>query len=139
MDNGYFLISSLHPDEQGTGGSASSDAFKYHQLFIAGMQPDHGGTAETVWQLSYDKVGDISGTFNRNKAVKTTVYGLTNISSTSDTLFCKLYWTLMTPDSAVVWQSPIMSDTLGLYDGYSKITHKISIPDSIKAGAPTKT
>ena len=135
MDNGYFLISSLHPDEQGTGGSASSDAFKYHQLFIAGMQPDHGGTAETVWQLSYDKVGDISGTFNRNKAVKTTVYGLTNISSTSDTLFCKLYWTLMTPDSAVVWQSPIMSDTLGLYDGYSKITHKISIPDSIKAGA----
>lgn len=137
MENGYFLISSLHPAEQGTGGSASSDAFKYHQLFIAGMQPDHGGTAETetVWQLSYDKVGDIAGTFDRDSAVSTSVYGLMNNSSTSDTMFCKLYWTLMTPDSAVVWQSPIQSDTLGLYDGYDKISHKLSIPGNIKAGS----
>ena len=50
-------------------------------------------------------------------------------------MFCKLYWTLMTPDSAVVWQSPIQSDTLGLYDGYDKISHKLSIPGNIKAGS----
>lgn len=135
MNNGYFLISSLQPMQQGVGGSASNDAFKYHQLFIAGMQPDQGGSAETVWNLVYNKVKIISDTFDRDSAVSTSIYGLTNISSTSDTLFCKLNWTLMTPDSTIIWQSTIKPDTLGLYDGYDKLTYKLSIPDSIKAGS----
>ena len=135
MNNGYFLISSLQPMEQGVGGSASNAAFKYHQLFIAGMQPDQGGSAETVWNLVYNKVKSISDTFDRNSAVSTSIYGLTNISSTSDTLFCKLNWTLMTPDSTIIWQSTIKPDTLGLYDGDDKLTYKLSIPDSIKAGS----
>ena len=135
IDNGYFLISSLQPMDQGVGGSASGcDAFKYHQLFIAGMQPDQGGTAETAWNLSYDKVGEISDTYPRDTKVNTTIYGLTNISSTPDTMLCKLYWTLMKSDSTIVWQRLIKADTLGIFDGYGKLKCKLSIPDTIKAG-----
>lgn len=134
MDNGYFLISSLAPMEQGTGGSASNDAFKYYQLFIAGMQPDKGGSDETVWNLSYDKLGEIDDIYDRDASVKASIYGLTNISSTYDTLYCKLNWTLMTLDSTVVWQSYIQADTLGNYDGYDKLSSKLTIPDSIENG-----
>lgn len=45
MSNGYFALSALDPEQQGTGGSASDMAFTEGVEVFTGIQPDKGGAA----------------------------------------------------------------------------------------------
>lgn len=45
MSNGYFALSALDPEQQGTGGSASDMAFTEGVEVFTGIQPDKGGVA----------------------------------------------------------------------------------------------
>ena len=92
LSNGYYLISSLDPDGQGVGGATSSyTAFKYHQLYIAGLQKPQEGS-KTGWNIMADNISEINDTYAKGDEIKTTIYDAYNNSSTYDTLKCKFYW-----------------------------------------------
>lgn len=61
--NGYFALSALDPEQQGTGGSASDMAFTEEVDVYTGIQPDQGGTAQPlvtvskIVRTSADRVG----------------------------------------------------------------------------------
>ena len=50
--NGYFLLSALDPDDQGTGGAASGNGFNYGQDAIMNMAKDHGGEPKQLIIMS---------------------------------------------------------------------------------------
>ena len=51
--NGYFVLSVLNPDDQGTGGSASNSAYTCGQEAIVGIQKTNGtGTVEAPTAIS---------------------------------------------------------------------------------------
>ena len=63
VSNGYFALSALDPDQQGTGGSASDMAFTDSVEVYAGIQPDKGGGATplvTVKNLTMTSGAEIS-------------------------------------------------------------------------------
>lgn len=61
--NGYFALSALDPENQGTGGSASDLAFTERVEVFTGIQPDKGGaatplvTVSKIVRTSADRVG----------------------------------------------------------------------------------
>lgn len=61
--NGYFALSALDPEQQGTGGSASDMAFTEEVSIYTNIQPDKGGTAQPlvtvskIVRTSEDRVG----------------------------------------------------------------------------------
>ena len=61
--NGYFVLSALNPEQQGTGGSANNDAFTESVVLYADIQPDKGGegkpliTVNSLKRTSADEVG----------------------------------------------------------------------------------
>ena len=63
VSNGYFALSALNPEQQGTGGSASDMAFTEEVDIYTGIQPDQGGTAQPlvtvskIVRTSEDRVG----------------------------------------------------------------------------------
>lgn len=63
LSNGYFALSALDPERQGTGGSASDMAFTEEVNVYTGIQPDQGGTAQPlvtvskIVRTSADRVG----------------------------------------------------------------------------------
>ena len=63
LSNGYFALSALDPDQQGTGGSASDMAFTEGVEVYTGIQPDKGGKAQplvTVKSLTMTSGTEIS-------------------------------------------------------------------------------
>lgn len=46
--NGYFAISALDPESQGTGGSSSNLAFTENVTIYSNIQPDQGGVAKPL-------------------------------------------------------------------------------------------
>ncbi len=63
MSNGYFALSALDPEQQGTGGSASDMAFTEGVEVFTGIQPDKGGAATplvTVKNLTMTSDTEIS-------------------------------------------------------------------------------
>ena len=68
MSNGYFALSALDPEQQGTGGSASDMAFTESVEIYTGIQPDQGGVATPL--MTVDKLTFTSGTeISRNAKV----------------------------------------------------------------------
>ena len=61
--NGYYVLSALNPEQQGTGGSANNYAFTESVVVYAGVQPDKGGegkpmiTANSMRRTSADEIG----------------------------------------------------------------------------------
>lgn len=91
LSNGYFLISSLDPDAQGVGGSTSTyTAFKYHQLYISGLQKPQEGS-KTGWNIMANDISKINDTYAKGDEINTTIYDAYNNSCSYDTLKCKLY------------------------------------------------
>ena len=48
MSNGYFALSALDPDQQGTGGSSGALAFTEEVCVYTNIQPDQGGEAQPL-------------------------------------------------------------------------------------------
>lgn len=68
ISNGYFALSALDPEQQGTGGSASDMAFTEGVDVFTGIQPDKGGVATPL--VLVKKLTITSGTeINRNTQV----------------------------------------------------------------------
>jgi hypothetical protein len=68
ISNGYFALSALDPEQQGTGGSASDMAFTESVEVYTGIQPDQGGVATPL--MTVDKLTFTSGTeISRNAKV----------------------------------------------------------------------
>lgn len=65
ISNGYFALSALDPEQQGTGGSASDMAFTEGVEVFTGIQPDKGGAATplvTVNTLTRTNANEIDRT-----------------------------------------------------------------------------
>jgi hypothetical protein len=48
LSNGYFALSALDPELQGTGGSSGNYAFNVQVAVYTGIQPDRGGVAKPL-------------------------------------------------------------------------------------------
>lgn len=48
MDDGYFVLTVMSPDNQGIGGSTSSDGYSMSQTIVVGVEPNAGQTADEV-------------------------------------------------------------------------------------------
>ena len=46
MDDGYFVLTVMSPDNQGIGGSTSSDGYSMSQTIVVGVEPNAGQTAD---------------------------------------------------------------------------------------------
>lgn len=63
ISNGYFALSALDPELQGTGGSSGNLAFTEYVCVYTGIKPDAGGsawpmiTAEKLTRTSADEIG----------------------------------------------------------------------------------
>lgn len=137
LSNGYFLISSLDPDAQGVGGSTSTyTAFKYHQLYISGLQKPQVGS-QTGWNIMADDISKINDTYAKGDEINTTIYDAYNNSCSYDTLKCKLYWDIYDSEGTIIEKNFIKNDTLALNYGFDKLTTNFKIPADIADGEYT--
>ena len=67
MSNGYFALSALDPEQQGTGGSSSDLAFTEGVDVNTGIQPDQGGVAAALTTI--DVLKPSANEFSRNAKV----------------------------------------------------------------------
>ncbi|WP_052485203.1 C10 family peptidase [Prevotella pectinovora] len=137
LSNGYFLISSLDPDAQGVGGSTSTyTAFKYHQLYISGLQKPQEGS-KTGWNIMANDISKINDTYAKGDEINTTIYDAYNNSCSYDTLKCKLYWDIYDSEGTIIEKNFIKNDTLALNYGFDKLTTNFKIPADIADGEYT--
>ena len=137
LSNGYFLISSLDPDAQGVGGSTSTyTAFKYHQLYISGLQKPQEGS-KTGWNIMANDISKINDTYAKGDEINTTIYDAYNNSCSYDTLKCKFYWDIYDSEGTIIEKNFIKNDTLALNYGFDKLTTNFKIPADIADGEYT--
>jgi len=70
MCDGYFLLTVMFPDQQGIGGSTSSDGYSMGQNIVVGLQPATGpqpDPVETV-RISISNIGIDKTEYTRNSA-----------------------------------------------------------------------
>lgn len=133
ISNGYFAIAALDPGEQGVGGSESLDAFKYHQVMIAGMQKPQDGS-QYDWYVVCDGVSDLNTTVAKDENVVLTYNYLYNESPAPEDLKYELYWTLIDNRGQMCHRKLAEKDTLQWNHGYTSGKTKFSIPDDIPDG-----
>lgn len=134
LSDGYFLISSLDPDAQGIGGSTSTyTSFKYHQLYISGIQKPQDGSKKG-WNFIADNISKLSDTYAKGDKISANVTEGYNASSTDDTLKCKFYWDLYDSEGKIVSKNFIKNDTLALNYGFDKLKTSFVVPADIADG-----
>ena len=67
VSNGYYALSALAPEQQGTGGSSSDLAFTEGVDVNTGIQPDKGGVATAL--ITIDALKPSANEFSRNAKV----------------------------------------------------------------------
>ena len=133
VSNGYFALSALDPDQQGTGGSASDMAFTEGVEVFAGIQPDKGGKATplvTVKSLTMTSGTEIS----RNAKVAVSLDGFTSvgIATAAGTLGYYIYDT----NDNLIKTVPIGTFDLPTGYGYAEpIAVSAAIPNNIANGS----
>ena len=133
VSNGYFALSALDPDQQGTGGSASDMAFTEGVEVFAGIQPDKGGKATplvTVKSLTMTSGTEIS----RNAKVAVSLDGFTSvgIATATGTLGYYIYDT----NDNLIKTVPIGTFDLPTGYGYAEpIAVSAAIPNNIANGS----
>lgn len=133
VSNGYFALSALDPDQQGTGGSASDMAFTEGVEVFAGIQPDKGGKATplvTVKSLTMTSGTEIS----RNAKVAVSLDGFTSvgIATAVGTLGYYIYDT----NDNLIKTVPVGTFDLPTGYGYAEpIAVSAAIPNNIANGS----
>jgi len=133
VSNGYFALSALDPDQQGTGGSASDMAFTEGVEVFAGIQPDKGGKATplvTVKSLTLTSGTEIS----RNAKVAVSLDGFTSvgIATATGTLGYYIYDT----NDNLIKTVPIGTFDLPTGYGYTEpIAVSAAMPSSLANGS----
>lgn len=79
LSDGFFKLSALDPDEQGVGGSSSTDGYHFGQEAIVGIQkPDDTGNvltpATTNFNLTVNSISIDKSTVAIGNPVKVTIY-----------------------------------------------------------------
>ncbi len=74
--DGYFLLSALDPQEQGTGGSTSG--YNYNQSILVGVQPQAGTVSATNFVYATDDFCVDQTSYNRNRSTTAQVFTSSN-------------------------------------------------------------
>lgn len=85
MADGWFLLTILEPDSQGTGGASGSDAFFYGQNMITGIRKPGAEPSEEQVKFTAEILGDFNETVSRQGTAKLSATGVWNNSATSCT------------------------------------------------------
>ncbi len=82
MSDGYFLLSSLNPETQGSGGAASSMGFDYQQSILANLRPIKAGDkiVANMWAKSF---ATSSSSYNRRAGSNVRIQGYFGNNTTS--------------------------------------------------------
>ena len=132
MSNGYFALSALDPEQQGTGGSASDMAFTEGVEVFTGIQPDKGGAATplvTVKNLTMTSDTEISR--NAKVAVSLDEFTSSGMATAAGTLS---YYVYDISDNLV---ATVPIGTFDLPTGYyyqEPIAISAAIPNSVVNG-----
>ena len=132
MSNGYFALSALDPEQQGTGGSASDMAFTESVEIYTGIQPDQGGVATPL--MTVDKLTFTSGTeISRNAKVAISLDRLVSVgmATAAGTLSYYIYDT----NDNLIKTVPIGTFELPTGYGYTEpIAVSAAIPSNVANG-----
>ena len=132
LANGYFALSALDPENQGTGGSASDLAFTERVVMYTGIQPDQGGAAEALVTVD-DMVRTSEDVIGRNDVVTFKLYHF--YSSGLATAQGMVSYFIYDMDGNLVSTAQIVS--VDLDPGYyytDAITIKKMIPSNVSDG-----
>ena len=133
VSNGYFALSALDPDQQGTGGSASDMAFTEDVEVFAGIQPDKGGKATplvTVKSLTLTSGTEIS----RNAKVAVSLDGFTSVGIATAAGILGYY--IYDTNDNLIKTVPIGTFDLPTGYGYTEpIAVSAAIPNNIANGS----
>lgn len=132
LANGYFALSALDPENQGTGGSASDLAFTERVVMYTGIQPDQGGAAEALVTVD-DMVRTSENVIGRNDVVTFKLYHF--YSSGLATAQGMVSYFIYDMDGNLVSTAQIVS--VDLDPGYyytDAITIKKMIPSNVSDG-----
>ena len=93
ISNGYFLLSVLNPDDQGTGSADGAYGYILSQSMITGIEPGSGGTVDdfavTVNRFELQKYVDTRSGTNYNFSVTLNTHFINN---TTNTISFKYGW-----------------------------------------------
>ncbi len=133
ISNGYFALSALDPEQQGTGGSASDMAFTEGVEVFTGIQPDKGGVATPL--MTVDQLTFTSGTeISRNAKVAISLDRLVSVgmATAAGTLSYYIYDT----NDNLIKTVPIGTFELPTGYGYTEpIAVSAAIPNNIANGS----
>ena len=133
MSDGYFLLTSLTPGEQGVGGSGSGDGFNFDQSIIGNVQPFKEGSEyypDIVWDDDFTT--DTTGTTVGSSVTFTGMYYNFGIAKVTGHMGIKV-----TPASGTATYVEGMGIDLQSYYGYDYFT--VTIPTDITDGTYTVT
>lgn len=131
--NGYFSLSALDPDMQGTGGSVGNNAYTETVCAFTGIRPDEGGsaiptaTATTITRTNSDRI-------KRTNSISFSIERFSNIGVI--TLSGKIGYNIYDTNGDFVTKA-ITNRTVDLAPGYyytSKIYANTTIPYTLKDG-----
>ena len=131
--NGYFSLSALDPELQGTGGSSGDEAFTEYVCAFTGIRPDEGGkatptaTVNKITRTSYDNI-------RRNQSVSFSMQRLANVGTTR--LDGKIGYNIYNSDGAFV-SKVVTSATVNLAPGYyytSSTRASVKLPSTLSDG-----
>lgn len=80
MDDGYFLLTVMSPDNQGIGGSDSSDGYSMGQGIVIGIQPSSGESQEKEPEVVRKNIGNLK--INKTSLTRTRKGGAFSVTIT---------------------------------------------------------
>jgi hypothetical protein len=131
ISNGYFLLSALDPELQGTGGSSGNLAFNYYQDMVVNIQKAQEGS-ETFYEFYADALGKNRTKDLRSKPIKLVAKNVCNYSTGPAVV--SLDYVVINKDSQVVARTTSSAETIEALDGYKSFERSLQLPDSLKEG-----
>jgi hypothetical protein len=131
VSNGYFLLSALDPELQGTGGSSGSLAFNYQQDMIVDIQKAKEGS-EMVYEMYAE---DLLNKEVKQKRSKSVTLAATNVyNASTGPVEVSFGYAVVDRDSQVVARTSSESIVLDKFYGYDKFENQLQIPSDMKEG-----
>ena len=130
--NGYFLLSVLNPDEQGTGGAEGSYGYVIGQGMITGVEP---GTRPDVLEVTskYIELQSINGTRSSSRDNFSLTQMTHFLNHNTDPIAFDYGWGLYQGNEMLNLLSSGTKDNLDSYY-YTKITRALSFGSGITSG-----
>jgi hypothetical protein len=131
ISNGYFLLSALDPELQGTGGSSGNLAFNYYQDMVVNIQKAQEGS-EVFYEICCEQLAETNIKEKRTKPV--TLEAKDVFSNTMGYAVVSLDYALVDKDSQVVARTTSPTDSIEYNYGEDVLDRSLQIPDTLKEG-----